>query len=114
SRPAGSRWRARRRWSLASLLPPLRRGAAQLFASLDVGPRRDPRDRLADHIEWQVLELLETYARLSHVELLPARGVRLAKPCSHGAVAVDAHQVKRHVVLLRREMGERQRLLRIA
>ena len=74
----------------------------------------DAPQRVADHFEGQVFELLEPDAALAHVELLAGLGPSVAEPRFLGTLAIDRHHVERHVVLLRRQTCKRQRLLRVA
>src|SRR5215471_13425291 len=60
-------------------------------------------DNLADHIEWQIFELLKTHTRLAHVEFLACCLIGFAKPLLGFSVAVNRAKVDRHVVLLRPE-----------
>jgi len=84
------------------------------FVSLDVVFDRNSRDRITDHFERNVFQFLETDTRLAHVEFLAGLqpgdselGLLLFR-------AVDAHQVDRQVVLLRRETRKGKRLRSIA
>ena len=58
-------------------------------------------------VEREVLEVLEAHAGLAHVELLARLLPLVLEPLAVLLVAVDAHQVERHVVLLGGEATRR-------
>jgi len=62
---------------------------------------RDSFDRLADHLERQVLKFFEPHARFAHVQFLAGFGPRFAEPGFLSRFAIGTHEVNRHVVLLR-------------
>ena len=66
------------------------RHRASVLRRGDVPPRRKAPDRLADHVERHVLELLEPHAALAHVELLA--GLR---PCSRNHLSFRVGAVDR-------------------
>src|SRR5262245_50079792 len=82
------------------LFLPVAGAGATALVDLDVLLDGYPGVRLTHDIEGQVVELLEPDAALAHVELLAALGPAVLEPSRVVVVAVDAHEVQRHVVLL--------------
>ena len=75
---------------------------------------RHPANRLSDNVQRHVFELPKPHARLAHVQLLAGLGPRFAKPGIVLRVAVNAHEINAHVILLRCQPPKRQRLRGIA
>src|SRR5215472_9101512 len=97
--------RLARRWGalLRHLRLPRLGHQARLFVHLDPLLARNRRDQLANRFERQIVRRLEMNATLPHVELLPRRLKRRLQLLELTRTPKRAHQVKRAVVLLRRE-----------
>ena len=80
----------------------------------DVRHGRRAADRFADHIQRGILHLREADAASAHVQFLSRLRPRLLEPRALRLVAVNAHEVNRHVALLARKRRHHQRLARIA
>src|SRR5882672_5303174 len=105
-----------RRFSFCSLLCRSRfRDFREYFLDpADINIHRQARDQLSDHLQRHILKLLEPHATPAHVELLARVLPRFLEPRLQLRIAVTAHQIKSHVVLLRTQIHERQRHLGIA
>src|SRR5262249_47611435 len=72
------------------------------FEVFDVLLGRNAANRLPDHIKREIIDFFETNARLAHVQLLAGFGPRILKPFRLSLRTINAHEVNRHMVLLRR------------
>src|SRR5262249_28654183 len=84
---------------------------ARLFVHLDPLVARNRRDQLADRFERQVVRRFEVDAALAHVEFLSRRLERRLQLLELTRAPKRAHQIKRAIILLRRESDVANRLL---
>ncbi len=105
-----------RRFSLGRLLgrPRFRNSREHFLDPADINIHRQARDQPPDHFQRHILQPLEPRATPAHVELLARVLPRFLEPRLQLRIAVTAHQMKSHVVLLRTQIHERQRHLGIA
>lgn len=98
------------------LLPvgPSTRARQNFHIVFDVRHGRRAADRFADHIQRGILHLREADAASAHIQFLSRLRPRLLEPRALRLVAVNAHEVNRHVALLARKRRHHQRLARIA
>ena len=68
----------------------------------------------ADHVQREIIGGLEADAGLAHVELLSGLGPFGGELLVEVALAVNAHEVEGHVVLLRAQPGVAEGLARVA
>ena len=86
----------------------------EFFDAGDVFLDRNAGDGLADDVERKVFEFFEADAGFTHVKFLAGVGIGFAKPLLGLRIAVNRHEINRHMIFLRADHGECQRLRGIA